>query len=276
MRSWTLSCADFTFPLLPHELSLQLIRMLGFQRVDLGIFSQRSHVRPESVADDPASAASAVRQRLNGLAVADVFLQTGADPHLSAANTPSAAERSRNRATFASVLEFALALDCRHLTGLPGVRHAGLPEADDWARTVDEAAWRVRQAAAVGVVYAVEPHVGSITADAEATARLLNEVEGLTLTLDYGHFTYLGIPQADVHRLLPHASHLHARGGAAGRLQVNMSRNTIDFADIARRLDAAAYAGSVCVEYVWIDWQGCNESDNLSETITLKAILEAA
>jgi len=43
-----LACADFTFPLLPHEHVLQLIAMLEFTGVDIGLFEERSHLRPST------------------------------------------------------------------------------------------------------------------------------------------------------------------------------------------------------------------------------------
>ena len=33
------------------------------------------------------------------------------------------------------------------------------------------------------------------------------------------------------------------------------------------------YSGYVGVEYVWIDWEHCNEVDNLSETILMRDLL---
>ena len=49
-----LACADFTFPLLSHQNALQLIAMLGFSGVDIGLFAGRSHLRPEkAVIDSP-------------------------------------------------------------------------------------------------------------------------------------------------------------------------------------------------------------------------------
>ena len=41
-----LACADFTFPLLPHDDALDLIAALGFDGVDLGMFEGRSHLQP--------------------------------------------------------------------------------------------------------------------------------------------------------------------------------------------------------------------------------------
>ena len=38
----------------------------------------------------------------------------------------------------------------------------------------------------------------------------------------------------------------------------------------ARALQQAGYGGYVGVEYVWIDWEHCNEVDNLSETILMR------
>ena len=35
------------------------------------------------------------------------------------------------------------------------------------------------------------------------------------------------------------------------------------------------YKGYVGVEYVWIDWEHCNEVDNLSETIHLRDFLRS-
>ena len=37
-----LACADFTFPLLSHQASLNLIRSMEFQGVDIGLFENRS------------------------------------------------------------------------------------------------------------------------------------------------------------------------------------------------------------------------------------------
>src|SRR6185503_11190531 len=41
-----LACADFTFPLLPHDRSLDLIAALEMDGVDIGLFEGRSHLWP--------------------------------------------------------------------------------------------------------------------------------------------------------------------------------------------------------------------------------------
>ena len=40
------ACADYTFPLLPHDKVLDVIRLLECPGIDIGLFSGRSHFRP--------------------------------------------------------------------------------------------------------------------------------------------------------------------------------------------------------------------------------------
>ena len=98
---------------------------------------------------------------------------------------------------------------------------------------------------------------------------------GLTLTLDYTHFTRIGIADEAIEPLVAHASHFHARAACKGRLQTSLKRNTIDYARVLRAMQASGYRGYVGVEYVWIDWEHCNEVDNLSETILMRDYLRA-
>lgn len=270
------SCADFTFPLLPHNKALQLIKLLGIDAVDLGIFENRSHHYPSHVAKDPVMEGKRLANELSiiGLEAADVFLQTGADPPIAAANSPNESIRTNNRELFLKTLEFTNTLGCRHITGLPGVKHEGESLQDDWERACKEASWRVETAKAANVVYSVEPHVGSILSNAEKTLEFIKDCPGLTLTLDYGHFIYQGQTNESVHPLIPYASHFHARGGAKGKLQTIVQENEIDFKTIMSRFKEIGYSGFICMEYVYVDWEACNRTDNVSETILLYELLK--
>lgn len=268
------SCADFTFPLLSHEKVFALLELLEFRGVDLGVFSGRSHLQPEQV---EADVSGSIRRMLHLLEVhkltpADVFLQTGSDPSVAAANDPDPEIRKRNRRIFQAVLEFACGIGAKHLTGLPGVRHSAEEPEADWALAVEEAAWRKNFAATKGVEYAVEAHVGSIAPDVRA-ALDFSRTSGVTHTLDYGHFVYQNQNQEEVHELLAYTSHFHARGGRPGGLQTSVAENQIRFSEILQRLKQASYRGWICLEYVWIEWEGCNRCDNLSETILLRELL---
>lgn len=268
------SCADYTFPLLSRRQSLQLLRLLDFEFVDIGLFERNASYLPSDLESAPADFIRGIQHDLSRAQIrpADLFLQIGLEPAQSSANDPDPTVRSRNREVFKRALELCIAIECHHLTGLPGMDHG--QEAKDFALAVEEAAWRLEECDMAGVVYSVEPHVGSICASVESTLHLLGRVKGLTLTLDYGHFISLGEESAIVHSLLPFASHIHARGGSRGRLQTSVAENTIDFEGMMSGLHSLRYAGKLALEYVWIDWQGCNLSDNVSETILLRRRLQ--
>ena len=267
------SCADYTFPLLSRTQSLQLLRLLDFKFVDIGLFERNASYLPSELMSAPDDFIRGVRRDLAStqLRSADLFLQIGAEPAQSSANDPDPNVRARNRQVFKQALELCTAIQCDHLTGLPGVDHGY--KGTDLALAVEEAVWRVRVCNEAGVVYSIEPHMGSICASVDSTQHFLDRVEGLTLTLDYGHFVCVGEESSKVHSLLPFASHIHVRGGSPGRLQTSVADNTIDFEGMMSGLYGQRYAGKVALEYVWIDWQGCNLSDNLSETMLLRSRL---
>ena len=95
----------------------------------------------------------------------------------------------------------------------------------------------------------------------------MQRVPGLTLTLDYTHFTRIGMADKEVEPLVQYASHFHVRGGRKGRLQESFARNTVDYKRVFKVMQKTGYKGWIGIEYVWIDWENCNECDNLSETI---------
>jgi sugar phosphate isomerase/epimerase len=265
------SCADFTFPLLSHEKALRLIELLGIEAVDLGIFEGRSHYYPSQIARDPVAIGRKLANELKaaGLKAADVFLQTGDSPEIAAANSPDRNVRENNRELFLRTLDFVNTLGCSHITGLPGVAHTGERPDDDWNRSCEETQWRLEKARNEGIIYSIEPHAGSILNDPETTLKFINDCPGITLTLDYGHFIYQGQKNERVHPLINYASHFHARCGAKGKLQATFSENEIDFKTIVSRFNEIEYSGYSCLEYVYVDWEGCNRTDNVSETIRL-------
>jgi sugar phosphate isomerase/epimerase len=270
------SCADFTFPVLQRTAALKLVKLLGFDHVDIGLFARSSHFSPGELQSSSRQYTTQVLSDLNQaeLKASDIFLQIGVDPSECAANDPSSAVRGKSRDTFAHALDFCVALGCRHLTGLPGVFHSGVSQDRGFHLAEEEASWRVRASASAGVVYAIEPHVGSICSDVTSTRAFLRQIEGLTLTLDYGHFVMAGESSRIIHTLLPFASHLHVRGGALDRLQTSLEENTIDFTGMMDGLKRLDYGGFLTLEYVWVDWKGCNRTDNVSETILLRRALE--
>lgn len=270
------SCADFTFPLLPHSKVLQLIKLLNIDAVDFGIFEGRSHYYPSQIAKDPVGEGRRLANELGivGLKASDVFLQTGDNPAIASTNSPDENIRKNNRDLFLKILDFVRVLGCNHITGLPGVIHVGESFENDWKRACEENHWRVENAKAKNLVYSIEPHLGSILTDSDTTLQFINDCPGISLTLDYGHFIYQGQTNESVHPLIKHASHFHARGGAKGKLQTTVTENEIDFETIISQFMEIGYSGYTCLEYVHIDWEGCNRTDNVSETIRLHEFLK--
>jgi len=271
------SCADFTFPVLDRLAALRLVKLLGFHHVDIGLFARSTHFSPIDLDASPHGYTEQVRQDLDAaeLRASDVFVQVGVDPSECAANDPSPDVRAKNSELFKRTLEFAVALGSKHLTGLPGVLHDGVSRDRDLDLAAEVAAWRTAECASAGIEYAIEAHVGSICADVASTRAFLGAVEGLTLTLDYGHFIMAGENSAQVHELLPFATHVHVRGGAPDRLQTTVDESMIDFPGMLKGLQHFGYNGFLALEYVWIDWKGCNRTDNVSETVLLRRALES-
>jgi sugar phosphate isomerase/epimerase len=192
-----------------------------------------------------------------------------------AINHPQAARRKVARDWFLRTLDYAAAAGAKHVTTLPGVVFEQERPAASWHRSCDELAWRLEQARAHGLIFSVEAHVGSLAPVPKAARRLVQDVPGLTLTLDYTHFTRSGLPDREIEPLLEFATHFHARGARRDRLQTAFQDNTIDYARVLRGMRRWNYPGFVGVEYVWIDWEHCNEVDNLSETIQMRDFLRS-
>jgi sugar phosphate isomerase/epimerase len=272
-----LSCADYTWPSVPHRIALDLVAALGFDAVDLGYFEGRSHVRPDEVGDDLELWAGQIRERCDGreLGIADVFAQTS-DFADRAVNHPDVDERKRSEQFFTAALTFARLVGSPGMTILPGIVFGDEPFEAALERAADGLRRRADEAGAAGLRLSVEPHQGSLIDTPERTARLLEAVPGLTLTLDYAHFTFGGSADADIEPLLPSAGHVQCRGGAPGVLQAASAANTIDFPRMVDGLVAAGYDSYLATEYVWADWHRCNEVDNLTETVALRDVLRAA
>jgi sugar phosphate isomerase/epimerase len=271
-----LASADFTFPLLPHDKVLDLVAALELDGIDIGLFEGRSHLWPSREFVALSKSAGLLKQKLadRGLAPADVFLQMDPDFVPYAINHPEESRRKKGRDVFLQTLEYASRLGSPHVTTLPGVYfEKEEPRADSWQRSQDELAWRVEEAKQHGITFAVEAHVGSLAPSPDEAARMVGGVPGLTLTLDYTHFTRLGMPHAEIEPLVQYATHFHVRGARKDRLQTSFKDNTIDYVRVLKAMRSCGYQGYLGIEYVWIDWEHCNESDNLSETILFRDFL---
>ena len=190
-----------------------------------------------------------------------------------AINQPDDTRRRHAREQFLRALDYAAACGSRHVTTLPGVRFPEESHRDSLDRVKEELAWRVERAQRLRLEFSVEAHVGSIVDTPRKARALARGVDGLTLTLDYTHFTRQGVSDEEIEPLVEHASHFHFRGARQDRLQASMAENTIDYERVLTRMEEVGYPGWHAVEYVWSDWEHCNECDNVSETIILRDLI---
>lgn len=270
-----ISCADYSFPLLSHDHALELVSWLEVDGVDLGLMGDRSHLRPEWIREDVSGWAARVGEALKAreLGVTDVFLIPWTDFETMAPNHPDAEERGRARQLFADTLRFAVALGAPGITLLPGIAWPGEEPSRSLERAADELSWRVARAADEGLRLSIEPHLHSLIEDPDRSAELVEMTPGLTLTLDPSHFVVRGIEQSAWQSLAPLAGHVHLRGATPTRIQAPMAASTIDLESFLAELRAAGYDGALALEYVWTDWEHCDETDNVSETLILRRAL---
>lgn len=278
MKPLKIACADFTFPLLPHDKVLDLIAMLGCEGVDIGLFSGRSHLRPEQEFSNLQKNTRELKMKLKdrGLLASDVYLQLDTDLSRKAINHPDSSVRQYAQDQFSRLLDYACEVGADHISCLPGMYFPQQSDERSLELCYHELSWRVGQAYKASLEFGVEAHIGSPFIKPKDCLDLLDTVPGLTLTLDYTHFIKEGFSQKEVDPLLKYTSHFHARGAKPGKLQTTMRHNVIDYQDIIQKLDKIQYTGWIGLEYIWIDWERCNEVDTLSETILLRNMIKNA
>ena len=267
-----LACADFTFPLLPHENTFDVIAMLGFQGIDVGLFDERSHLQPRDILPDLRGSARKLVEQVTGrgLEIADIFYQARTFETF-AANHPDPAERTQGREFFLRMLEFTLRCNAKHTTALPGLEWDGVPVRD------------IAQTQRRGIVVACAAsapcrcHIFY-----RAAYRLARRHSGKSArtgtTISRSHVDarlHAFYAQGHSRRASGAAFRVCfplscARGAREGRIQAAFKENMIDYARILKRLNALNYSGYIGVEYTWIDWEHSNEVDNISETILMR------
>jgi len=272
-----LAGSDFSFPLLSFERALEILSLLELPAVDVCLFEGHNHLNPSAELIKPELHGKRLLSKVEsrGLQIADVFLVAATDRMTLAPNNPSVTDNQTSREIFCRALDYLSAAGASHLTQLPGVVFPELGPERSFDRSVIELAWRADTASKQGILFAVEPHAGSIIETPEAALRLVKAAGKLTYTLDYTHFTRAGFADEEVEPLLEYASHFHIRGAHTGRLQAPFKSNRIDYARALNKLASLGYAGYHAIEYVWIDWENCNECDNLSEIVLFRDYLKS-
>jgi len=272
IHKYWMACSDYTWPKLNHRTALTLIKGMGFDAVDIGLFYGASHILPEEVHRDFSATASRAMQLLDevGIKAGDVFFTPGQTLESRAPNNPDPAERAAGFELFTSSAQFAAQIGARGITLLPGIRFSG----ESYESAIDRSAQSLRRfvdyGASLGLEVSFEPHDQSCTDSPERTMELVEKTEGLKVTLDASHYEYNGYGVDTYRELLPYVRHVQVRCARKGGMQTSLEENEIDLKSLLHYLAQDGYQGGLACEYVWIKTWDCNRVDNVSETVLLK------
>lgn len=257
-RSVPMACSSWSFGILPLEKSVRIIRVLGFDRVDVGF----SHIRFDPSASSLQQGRELNRKLRNeGIAISDLF------PALPfETNDPNSTHRKRNRMRFEQILGFAVGIESPGITLKPGTRQT-MNDEEGWQICLDVLGEFCLLARKEGLRLSVEPHVESIIEVPKRARELVAGVDGLKITLDYSHFIAMDCAIDDVKILHPYTAHLHLRQARKGRVQIAAKNGVIPVRRILGDLIEGGYSGVISMEYQNSDWQQCNDIDVVTETV---------
>lgn len=270
-----LSCNDYAWPVLGHPTVLAVIRDLGFEGVDIGLFAEATHVTLSSVMSGPERRAGEVAALVHdaGLVVADVFLTSSMEIDRLTPTSRRDDDVDELRAIFRATVDFAAALGAPGVTLLPGVVADAQPVDEAITMAAEGLAPLVDIGADRGLAVSVEPHIGSCIESPEATAQLLERCPGLMVTLDPSHFAYGGHDVEAMAQLVGRTRHVQVRPAGTGVMQAKVRDNEIDLAGLFQALHRGGYAGWVASEFVWMEKWRCDEVDNTGEAARLRDVM---
>lgn len=260
-----LSLTSWSLRALNLDEAVGLSNLLGVGSLDLGYF-YRPALDKTALLFDPAAVAEKVRALdINVPCFYHLFGETLGDRNLA-----DPANLADNIADFRRVIEFCRLANIPSLFILPGVVNPGQSRDQALAASVDSLRALLPIAQDAGVTMTIEPHVHSYLESPDITRRLLDQVEGLTLTLDYAHYVCLGYRQDEIDPLAPYAAHVHLRQAKAGYLQTKFDLGTINFPAQFGTLRDAGFTGYAALEVVHQDYMDTLYDDVLTETIAIR------
>lgn len=283
------ACHSWAFSDLTLQEALGTIARLGFRYADIG---SGTHLNAVKAAADPRRVAAEIigDLRVYNLKLSDVYLML---PRIS---SPEADKRQREIDVFKAMVPFIQLIGAPGVTLSPGLAHQPKPIPDTLtdeeraealidAAAEAEAAYARTRDALTDMVEAVngefevsiEPHLDSMAQDLSVAKRLVTDIEGLQLTLDWAHPVCQNIRHDDIVSLLPYVRHVQMRQAARNMLQTTFKRGRIKIEQVMEALNAANYKRVVCVEYMRTPgWHGMMEVNTLVESVTMRDALRDA
>jgi len=269
--------ATFSFGDLTIEEAAPVVAELGFDLVDVGAgWSNYHQILPQEAVDDADGQSDRLRRVLeaHGIAVSELFIMHFGHP----INHPDPRTRSWTRSMYDGITTFAQKAGFESVMMIPGHIHEkeGQSPQEAFDLSVEELRFMVDIAAHRQLQCNIEPCIGSIAEQPADAIRLMEAVPGLGLTVDYAHQIQLGLGHEQIEILHPHARHFHAKQSSRESFQARAREGSIDFPRLIKKLDADAYDGVICVEFVTQEPLLAAGWDFKTETARLKQILDNA
>lgn len=265
------SCHTWGFNDLSLVEALGTIARMGFRYVDIGTgahlsLTQLSQSRTRQqlihkLIDDLA---------LFNLQVADLYLML---PRISVDDEK---KRETDVALFKALLPIAKAINARGVTISAGLIHPE-DDLDAYTRMLDSLKEMITSAEAREIPLSIEPHLDSMAQTPQQTLKILDEIQGLDVTLDWAHMVCQNVKDSDIQSLLPRTRHIHIRQAARNQLQVPYDRGRIKPETVIEMLNQADYRGMICIEYMQMaGWHGMIEVDSSAECVAMRDALRDA
>jgi len=169
---------------------------------------------------------------------------------------PDPAVHALNEARFDTYLEIAADVQSPGERLTVSTTSGGVPA--DWDaqkdRLVDQYGRFTEQAAKLGVVVGVEPHVGAAIHRPDQVLWLLDQIrsDALTVHFDISHFNVQGMDMDEtIATLAPHSAHTHVkdeRGLAPDHEFLIPGEGDMDYPRYLTGMDRAGYTGHIVVE----------------------------
>jgi len=273
-----LTVSTHSFEVLNLDGTLAIAKSMGFKGVDIAGFHNRGKCsyEPDQVAAAPQKFADDLKRHLEKyeLEAVDYYPQFGSSPDERSINDPDPTVRQKTFDAMRGNAQFCKLAGVPGITVLPGVDHPGRSLEQNLKLAGEGMKRWVDVCGEAGIMLRFEPHMGSVAQTPETALALIEMAPGALVTLDYSHFVLQYIPVERIHKLIPHTGHVHVRPARPGKLQTRYIENTIDWADVIRRLKDSGYKYCVSIEYIYSDWFDLNQCDTLAETLITKAALD--
>ncbi len=263
LTSWSLPACDLSE-------AAGIAKVLGINALDVGYFYGPALDKAKLLAE-PERAADEVLEL--GVDLPCLYHLFGAT--LSERNLADPRHLDANAADLKQAVRFCRRAGIGVIFVLPGVVNPGQGRREALAQSAASLNRLLPIAADAGVTLTVEPHVHSYLETPSLVLELIEQVPGLRLTLDYGHFVCLGYRQEEIDALAPHAAHIHLRQARSGFLQTKLAKGTINIPAQLATLRETGFDGHVALEYTHQDYMDSLYDDILTETVQLRDLVRA-